>query len=159
MAAKMPFPPISPYLTVRGGLEAIAFYKKAFGAVRTMLMMADDKKRVMHATLTIGGGTLMLSDTFDEYAEMSGTKPPTEAGGASVTVHVEVPDADKVWNKAVKAGATVVMPLADQFWGARYGKLADPFGHSWSIGGPVKKKPAAARKKVAKKKAAKKKKR
>lgn len=158
--AKRPFPPVSPYLTVRGGLDAIAFYRKAFGAKRTALMMAEDKKRVLHASLAIEDAVFMLSDTFDEFAHMAGVKPPNEAGGASVTIHLEVDNADRAWSKALKAGATVVMPLDDQFWGARYGKLADPFGHSWSIGGPLKAKPKAAAKKKAasRKKAAKKKK-
>lgn len=144
-------PGVSPYLTVRGGKAAVAFYKKAFGATTARLMMADDKKRVMHATLMINGGAVMLSDVFDEYSDPGGTKPPKEAGGASVTVHLELADVDKVWKKAVKAGATVVMPLADMFWGDRYGRISDPFGHSWSLASPIKKKPAA-RKKAAKKK-------
>lgn len=144
-------PPVSPYLTVRGGKAAIDFYRKAFGAKVAMLMMADDKKRVMHATLALGnGGALMLSDAFDEFGDQGGTKPPPEAGGASVTVHLEVPDVDRAWKKAVGAGA-VLMPLADMFWGDRYGKLRDPFGHVWSLAAPVKKK-SAAKKKAAKKK-------
>jgi PhnB protein len=155
-------PAVSPYLTVRGGKAAIAFYKKAFGATTERLMLAEDKKRVMHATLMINGGALMLSDTFDEYPGNDATKPPDEAGGPSVTVHLELADVDKVWNKAIKAGAKVVMPLADMFWGDRYGRISDPFGHSWSLASPIRKKPAAkkkaAKKKAAKKKAAKKKK-
>jgi PhnB protein len=144
-------PPIAPYLTVRGGKAAIDFYKKAFGAKVAMLMMADDKKRVMHATLILNnGGTLMLSDMFDEFGG-GGTAPPTEAGGASVTVHLEYPDVDRAWKKAVRAGAEIVMPLADMFWGDRFGKLRDPFGHVWSMAAPVKKKPAA-KSKTAKKK-------
>ncbi|MBX9946100.1 MAG: VOC family protein [Reyranella sp.] len=143
-------PPISPYLTVRGGKAAIDFYKKAFGAKVAMLMMDDDKRRVMHVTLLLNGGTLMLSDAFDEFGDHGGTKPPPEAGGASVTVHLEVPDVDRAWKKAVKAGAAVIMPLADMFWGDRFGKLRDPFGHVWSLAAPVKKK--AARKKAAAKK-------
>jgi PhnB protein len=150
MQPKRP-PPVSPYLTVRGGKAAIAFYKKAFGATTARLMVADDKKRVMHATLMINGGALMLSDIFDEYSDHSDTKPPNEAGGASVTVHLELADVDKVWKKAVKAGATVVMPLADMFWGDRYGRIRDPFGHSWSLSSPIKKKPAARKKAVKKK--------
>lgn len=143
-------PPVSPYLTVRGGKAAIDFYKKAFGAKVAMLMMADDKRRVMHATLLLNGGTLMLSDAFDEFGDHGGTKPPPEAGGASVTVHLEVQDVDKAWKKAVKAGGAVIMPLADMFWGDRFGKLRDPFGHVWSLAAPVRKK--AAPKKAAKKK-------
>jgi PhnB protein len=142
----------TPYLTVRGGKEAIAFYKKAFGAKQHMLMMAEDKKRVMHASLTIDGAPVMLSDSFEEYSPPGGPKAPGDVGGASMTVHLEVPDSDKVWNKAVKAGATVVMPLEDQFWGQRFGMLGDPFGHSWSIGGPLRKKAATAGRKAAKKK-------
>ena len=141
----------TPYLTVKGGKEAIAFYKKAFGAKQGMLMMAEDKKRVMHASLTIDGAGVMLSDWFEEHSMPGGSKPPGDVG-TSMTVHLDVPDADKVWNKAVKAGARVVMPLDDQFWGQRFGVMSDPFGHSWSIGGPLKKKPVAAKKKAAKKK-------
>jgi PhnB protein len=142
----------TPYLTVKGGKAAIAFYKKAFGAKQHMLMMAEDKKRVMHASLTIDGAGLMLSDSFEEYSPPGGPKAPSDVGGPSATVHLEVPDADKVWNKALKAGAKVVMALDDQFWGQRFGMLGDPFGHSWSIGGPLKNKPAAAKKAAKKKK-------
>jgi PhnB protein len=142
----------TPYLTVKGGKEAIAFYKKAFGAKQGMLMMAEDKQRVMHASLTIAGAGVMLSDSFAEFSPPGSPKAPPDLGGSSTAVHLDVPDADKVWNKAVKAGATIVIPIEDQFWGQRFGMLGDPFGHNWSIGGPLKKKP------VAKKKAAKKKK-
>lgn len=158
-------PPVTPYLTVRGGQDAIDFYKKAFGARTARLMMADDKQRVMHATLTINGGAVMLSDAFDEYGDAGGTKPPPEAGGASVTVHLETDNVDRSWKKAVDAGAEIVMQLADMFWGDRYGVVRDPFGHVWSMASPTKKPVAkaaakpAAKKKVAKKKVAKKKKR
>ena len=153
-------PPVTPYLTVRGGKAAIEFYKKAFGAKVGMLMMADDKQRVMHATLLLNGAAVMLSDVFDEYQQDGFARPPQEAGGASVMVHLEVPVVDQSWNKAVKAGAKVLMPLADQFWGARYGQITDPFGHVWSMASPIKAKApakAAARKKGAARKAAKKK--
>lgn len=145
-------PPVTPYLTVRGGKAAIDFYKKAFGAKVGMLMMADDKKRVMHATLLMNGAAVMLSDIFDDMPGMSPTKPPAEAGGASVTVHLEIAAVDAAWKKALKAGATVVMPLADQFWGARYGIFKDPFGHVWSMASPIKPPKPAAKKKAAKKK-------
>jgi PhnB protein len=167
--AKRPTP-VTPYLTVRGGQDAIEFYKKAFGARTARLMMAEDKQRVMHASLTINGGMVMLSDAFDEYGDAGGTKPPTEVGGASVTVHLDTDNVDRAWKKAVDAGAEILMPLADMFWGDRYGVVRDPFGHVWSMAAPVKKpasqaaaKPAArkkaAKKKVAKKNVAKKKKR
>jgi len=163
MAKAEKTPPVTPYLTVRGGKAAIEFYKKAFGAKVGMLMMADDKQRVMHATLLLNGAAVMLSDVFDEFPQMTGgARPPLEVGGPSVTVHLEVPAVDQAWAKAMKAGAREVMPLADQFWGARYGQLSDPFGHVWSMASPIKAKApakAAAPKKAARKKAAKKKKR
>ncbi|MGZ3266676.1 MAG: VOC family protein [Croceibacterium sp.] len=117
----------------RRGDEAVKFYQKAFGATEQRRSLADDGKRLMHSHLSINGGTLLLNDDFPEFR--SGTPAPTPAG---TTLHLEVPDADAVWDKAVAAGATVTMPLENQFWGARYGQLEDPFGYSWSIGGPTK---------------------
>ena len=93
----------------------------------------------------------MLSDTFDEYPGNDATKPPDEAGGPSVTVHLELADVDKVWNKAIKAGAKVVMPLADMFWGDRYGLLVDPFGHRWAVATHKKNMTPAQMAKAAKK--------
>ena len=136
---------VSPYLTVRGGKAAVEFYKKAFGAKVRMVMEADDKKRLMHAGMVINGGEVMLSDVFDEFAQGGGgTKAPTDAKTTTVVVHLHVDDADKWWDRAVGAGAKVVMPLADQFWGDRFGQLRDPFGHVWSIGAAIKKKRGAA---------------
>jgi PhnB protein len=86
----------------------------------------------MHASLKINGGILMLNDDFSDSS--GGTRQTPEAlGGCPVTFHLEVPDADAAWAKAVSAGAIVKMPLANQFWGARYGMLTDPFGFNWSI--------------------------
>lgn len=133
-----PFPPVSPYLTVRDGNAACAFYEKAFGATLMHKMPADDGKRLMHAALMLNGGVIMLADEFPEFGS-GGTPAPQTIGGSAVTIHVEVTDADRWWKRAVDAGAQVVMPLDNQFWGARYGKLKDPFGHIWSIGGPVTK--------------------
>ena len=129
---------IFPHLTVNDGEAALAFYEKAFGAKIEMKVPAEDKKRLMHASMTIEGGTVLLVDDFSEFGENGGLQAPTRLSGTSVTVHIEVPDADAAFERATKAGATVVMPLGNQFWGARYGKLKDPFGHVWSIGGPVK---------------------
>jgi PhnB protein len=123
------------YLTVEGGLKAIDFYEKAFGAKVVAKQLADDGKRVMHADLEINGGHVYLSDDFHTGA--GGTKAPTALGGTGVTIHLESPDAEKLWKSAVKAGAIEVMPLKKQFWGSLYGRLSDPFGHSWSIGGPA----------------------
>jgi PhnB protein len=124
---------ITAHLTIRDGkaADAIAFYRDAFGAETAMdPMMADDGKRIMHAHLMINGGSLMLNDDFPEYG--GGATAP-----GSATLHLQVSDADAVWNRALEAGATEKMPLADQFWGDRYGQLSDPFGFTWSIGAPT----------------------
>lgn len=129
-----PFNAVVPYLTVDDGAAAIDFYEKAFGAECDARMPSEDG-RVMHASLRLNGGYVMLSDDIMDGG--GGTQAPRKAGATTVTVHLEVEDADAVYNRAVDAGAEVVMPLENQFWGARYGKLRDPFGHVWSVGGPV----------------------
>jgi len=91
----------------------------------------------MHAALTINGGTIMLADEFPGFGEDLPKAPPS-IGGSPVTIHIAVDDADRWWQRAVDAGASVVMPLNNMFWGDRYGMLKDPFGHIWSIGAPVK---------------------
>ncbi len=124
---------ITAHLTIRAQRagEAVDFYKSAFGATEAMPPhMADDGKRIMHAHLLVNGGHLMLNDDFPEYG--GAATPP-----GSVTLHLQVSDADAAWNQALEAGATEKMPLADQFWGDRYGQLTDPFGFTWSIGAPL----------------------
>lgn len=133
----IPRAPVVPYLTLRDGNAAITFYEKAFGATLLFKMPAKDEKRLLHASLHLNGGVIMLSDEFPESGE-GGTESPPTLGGTAVTIHIEVDDADRWWKRAVDAGTSVVMPLDNMFWGARYGKLKDPFGHVWSIGGPVK---------------------
>lgn len=128
-------PPLSPHIAVSNGIAAIEFYKKAFGATELTKHMAPDGKRVMHAALAINGAVLMLSDDFPEYRDGKGGTPEA-LGGSPVTLHLQVTDADAVFNQAVAAGATVRFPLQDQFWGDRYGQVTDPFGHHWSIGAP-----------------------
>ena len=125
------------HLVVSDGEAAIAFYERAFGAVLEMKHAADDGKRLMHAHLKFGSASLFLHDDFPEFGD-TGAKSPARLGGTTFTIHLEVPDADAAWNRAVKAGAQIAMPLDNQFWGQRYGQLKDPFGHMWSIGGPVK---------------------
>ena len=127
---------LTPHLTIGGqrAAEAIDFYKKAFGATESMRMPADDGVRLMHAHLTINGASLMLNDDFPEYR--GGATLPAPAG---VTLHLQVDDADRWYQRAITAGATEKMPLADQFWGDRYGQVCDPFGHSWGIGAPIAK--------------------
>jgi PhnB protein len=133
----VPSAPVVPYLTLRDGNAAITFYEKAFGATLIVKMPDKDDKRLLHASLNLNGGVVMLADEFPESGE-GGTEAPPALGGTAVTIHIEVDDADRWWKRAVDAGASVVMPLDNMFWGARYGKPRDPFGHVWSIGGPVK---------------------
>lgn len=130
-------PTLVPHLVVDDGEAAISFYEKAFGAVLEAKHPADDGKRLMHVHMTLGSGALYLHDDFPEYCDQ-GAKAPKRLGGASCTLHLEVADADAAWERALAAGATVLMPLDNQFWGMRYGQIEDPFGHFWSIGGPVK---------------------
>ena len=124
---------LSPHLFVSNATAAIDFYKKAFNAQELARHAAPDGKRIMHATLRIDGATLMLCDDFPEYRGGKGSTPEA-LGGSPVILHLQVPEADPVFNQAVAAGAKVAMPLKDQFWGDRYGQITDPFGHTWSIG-------------------------
>ena len=123
------FHTVTPHLTIEGASDAIKFYKKAFGAKELSRMKAPDGKRLMHAMIMIGNSVVMLNDAFPEW----GGKGPKALGGTPFAVHLYVEDADKVFRKALKAGATVAMPMADMFWGDRYGILLDPFGHRWAI--------------------------
>lgn len=126
---------VIPYLTIpsRGGQAAIDFYCAAFGAEELFRNLADDGERVMHARLRINGDMVMLSDEFPEYGQEPDVRPK------GVTLHLQVDDADEWWARAMVLGAVPVMPLADQFWGDRYGRLMDPFGHCWSIGAVIRK--------------------
>ena len=129
-------PSVTPHLVVDNAAAAIDFYVKAFGAVELGRVPGPEGKLV-HAALQINGSTVMLNDDFPE---MSGGKSmtPTALGGTPVTIHLTVTDVDAKFQKAVDAGATVVMPLEDAFWGDRYGVVQDPFGHQWSLGQPVR---------------------
>lgn len=125
---------VTPHLTIGGkrAAEAIDFYKRAFIAEPAMEpMKAEDGERIMHAHLKINGGSVMLNDDFPEYRGSAAGAP------AAVTLHLPTDDADAWFARAVDAGATPTMPLADMFWGDRYGQVTDPFGHSWSIGSPI----------------------
>jgi PhnB protein len=133
----MSYSAVIPHLVVNDGEAAIVFYEKAFGATPEEKHPAEDGKRLMHARLKLGSGPLFLHDDFPEFGE-HGAKAPTRLGGVSCTLHLDVPDADAAWERAINAGATVLMPLDNQFWGMRYGQVKDPFGHVWSIGGPLK---------------------
>ena len=120
---------VNAALAVRGGAQAIEFYKKAFGAEERGRFASPDGKKLMHAALKIGDAMIML---HDENPDMNCPAPQT-LGGTSVTLYLYVPDADKTFNQAVAAGAKSTMPIADMFWGDRMGAVTDPFGHSWNI--------------------------
>jgi PhnB protein len=129
----MEYPPLIPYLVVPDAASAIDFYKYAFGAVELARHHAGDSPMISHAHLLINGGSIMLSDDFSEM--MGGKSMTPEAlGGSPVTLHLQVADVDAFWERAVAAGATVTMELADQFWGDRYGQVVDPYGHKWAMG-------------------------
>lgn len=124
---------LSPHLVVSNAAAAIDFYKNAFGAVELTRHLAPDGKRIMHAAVLINDSTVMLSDEFPEYTGGKRSAPDA-LGGTPVVLHLQMAEADTFFNKAAAAGAEVKMPLADQFWGDRYGQLRDPFGHVWSVG-------------------------
>jgi uncharacterized glyoxalase superfamily protein PhnB len=119
---------VTPHLVCEKAGEAIDFYKKAFGAVELARMPGPDG-RIMHAELRIGDSPIMLADAFPEF----GSQGPLALKGSPVTIHLYVNDADAVWARALEAGARPTMELSDMFWGDRYGQVADPFGHLWSI--------------------------
>ena len=124
---------LTPFLTVRDAPRAIEFYKQAFGAVERGVAK-DPAGKIMHAELKIGDSIIMLSDEYPEFGSVS----PLSVGGSAMGLHIYLDGVDAAFDRAVKAGAQVEMPVMDQFWGDRYGRLRDPFGHKWSIGTHVK---------------------
>jgi PhnB protein len=119
---------LTPYLSVRGAAQAIEFYKKAFGAAEVMRMPGPDGK-LGHAEIRIGDSRVMLSD---EYSEMQFLGPATR-GGTTVHMHLYVRNVDAITQKAVAAGAKLIRPVEDKFYGDRSGSVEDPFGHVWHI--------------------------
>ena len=127
---------MTPYLIVQGGADAVEFYKKAFGAKElTRETMPDGK--ILHARIRIGDSIVMISDEFPG----SCTKSPISLGSTTGTLHIYSKNVDKAWEQAIAAGAKIVMPLDNQFWGERYGQLSDPFGHQWSLSMQIKMTP------------------
>jgi PhnB protein len=118
---------VTPYLVIKGAAEAIEFYKKAFGA-KEINRMPGPTGAVMHAELKIGDSMVYLSEEFPGM-----TKSPKTLGGSPVGIHIYTENVDAAFNKAVAAGATVKNALMDMFWGDRFGKLTDPYGHEWSL--------------------------
>jgi uncharacterized glyoxalase superfamily protein PhnB len=123
------FHTITPHLVVRGVAGAVEFYRKAFGADELLRNFAPDGKTIMHSELLIGDSRFFLNDEFPQHGVLS----PLGLDGTAVTLHLYVEDVDAVFQRAIAAGATEVMPVGDYFWGDRYGMLKDPYGHSWSV--------------------------
>jgi uncharacterized glyoxalase superfamily protein PhnB len=124
---------VTAHLTCANAANALEFYKKAFGAVEMMRMPGPDGK-LMHASFTIGDSLVMLADEYPNHDSLG----PKALGGTGVTLHLNVPDVDAFTKRAVDAGAKVRMPVADMFWGDRYGQVEDPFGHRWAIATHIK---------------------
>ena len=119
-----------PYLRVHSAAEAIDFYTRAFNA-RELFRLTEPGGRIGHAELKFGAATVMLSDEFPD----GGIRGPRSLGGTTFSIHLHVADVDTAFEQAVAAGATVVRPLQDQFYGERSGTVRDPFGHEWLLGG------------------------
>lgn len=119
---------VTPHLVCAGAAQAIDFYKQAFGATE-LARLPGPHGKIMHAAVRIGDSTVMLADEMPEYGSLG----PKSLKGSPVTIHLYVPDADAFVARAAKAGAKVTMPVAEQFWGDRYGRIEDPFGHHWSV--------------------------
>lgn len=120
---------VTPQLVCAGAADAIEFYKNAFNATETARLPGPQGK-IMHAMIRIGDSPLMLVDEFPEWQSLG----PKSLKGSPVTIHLYVEDVDAFVKRAVAAGAKITMPLDDMFWGDRYGKIEDPFGHHWSVG-------------------------
>jgi PhnB protein len=127
------FRSVTPHLVIRDAAKAIGYYKQAFGAEEIFSMPGPDGK-LMHAEIRIGDSVVMIGEECLEW----GAKGPQELGGSAVTLGLYVEDVDATFARAVETGATVRMPVSDQFWGDRYGQVIDPFGHIWSIATHVK---------------------
>ena len=124
---------VTPHLICADAINAIDFYRKAFDAVELSRMPGPDGK-LMHGSFRIGDSVLMINEENPQW----GAFGPKSLKGSPVTIHLYVDDADAVVEQAVNAGAKITMPVADMFWGDRYGKVEDPYGHQWSIGTHVR---------------------
>ncbi len=120
---------VTPALTVRDAVKAVDFYKRAFGAVELPIRLTDPNGKVLHTELSIGDSLIMLNDESPQVGNLS----PESLGGSAVRIHLYVEDVDALTEQAVAAGAEVVIPVADQFYGDRSGRLQDPFGHLWIV--------------------------
>jgi len=126
-------PPLTPYLVVSNAAEAIEFYQNAFGAIQDGVShIMPGTEKIMHARLIINGAMIMICDDLGSHMGRSESHP-LALGGSPITLALHLDDVQSFWDRAVDAGATVTMPLEDQFWGDRYGQIMDPFGHLWSM--------------------------
>lgn len=122
------YPPLAFAIAVKNGAEAIEFYKKAFGAIERYRLIDPESGKIGHAELTINGALLMLSDEYPQY-----NKTPEALGGVSAKFYVKCDDVDASFARAIAAGAEVLLPLTNQFYGHRDGRVRDPFGHEWLL--------------------------
>ncbi len=120
---------LSPYISVKGASDAIAFYTAAFGAEEQLRLEDPDSGRIGHSEIRIGGNTIMISDEYPDFGALS----PDSLGGSPVKLHLYVEDVDKVFATALEAGATELRPVKDEFYGDRTGTIMDPFGHTWML--------------------------
>jgi len=123
------FHTVTAQMVISGAAEAIEFYKRAFGAVEVERMIGPDGTSIMHAEIRIGGSPIFLADEFPAM----GFRSPASVGARTGSLFLYVKDVDAAYARAVAAGASPAMPVANMFWGDRYGSVIDPFGHSWSI--------------------------
>jgi PhnB protein len=126
---------LAPHLVCKGAADAMEFYKKAFAAEELMRLPGPDGK-LMHGSMKINNCMVMLADEFGDVGEQHRTVDPLSLGGTPVIMHLQVDDCDKWIARAEAAGAKVIQPAADMFWGDRYGQVEDPFGHRWSLATP-----------------------
>ena len=132
------YPQVTPYLCVDGAGAAVGFYGTVFGTTERMRMPAPGDK-IGHCELQMGNSVIMLADEFPEMGQLS----PKSIGGSPVTISVYVEDVDEVFDRAVRAGATALRPVEDQFYGDRSGQFEDPFGHRWNVASHVEDVPPA----------------
>jgi uncharacterized glyoxalase superfamily protein PhnB len=127
------FHTITPHLVVRGVERAVRFYHAAFGAHELLRNLAPDGTTIMHSELLLGDSRFLVNDEMPDWGVLS----PEALGGTPVSLHLYVDDVDAFFQRAVDAGAEVLMPVQDTFWGDRYGIVRDPFGHRWSVGSRI----------------------
>lgn len=134
---------VIPHIVVDDASAALEFYKQALGAEETARVPAEDGKRLLHAEIRLGDARIYVRDVFDEHCG-NGAKDgsPKTFGGTAVSLHLEVENCDAAVDRAAKAGATIVMPPEDAFWGDRFAVVSDPFGHAWSFSHVLQQKSA-----------------